>query len=154
MSFSDRIHHGIAHERACLERLENEGWTVQPWGQGILTDEIRNSLRDAHGTIMWRWTPDLIAVRNNEIRLVDPKSDIRADTEFFSLEVAAWATHTFMRVLGLPVIYVWQDFSVNWPDGIEVVRFSEGTGTRGSGTPFVLIRKTDQHPWESAFPVR
>lgn len=150
--YQDRIHIGLPHESAVHERLESEGWNVQSWGQGILTDEIRQAFLGSPRLVMWRWTPDLIATRGSLLRLVDAKSDLRSDTPNFSLEVAAWATHTSMAQLGVPIIYVWPDFTVNTPGGIIVKEFRDGQGANGSKTPFVLIRKADQKPWAYAFP--
>ncbi len=159
MSGERRLHIGKAHESATAERLHAHGWTVHPWGQGLFTDddageEVRAALVTREPKTLWRWIPDLIAVKGSQIYLVDPKTDLRSDTPNFSLEVDAYMAHSMMRCLGLPIVYVWQDFTCNAPHRLRPVRWQlepQRGEVRGSGTPFVLVRKVDQLPFEAVF---
>jgi hypothetical protein len=148
----DRLHHGRQHEIAVRERLEACGWTVQDWGQGLFDDRIRVVIR--HGkrepVVLWRWIPDLIAINGQRIVLVDPKTDLRGDTSNFSIEVSAWQAHLAMLPLGLPIAYVWSDFTCNLAHMIRPVRLLPGVAE--GRTSFYLVRKADQRPFEWAFP--
>jgi hypothetical protein len=154
-----RLHTGQGHEVAVAERLRTHGWDVHPWGQGLFDDGtvgelVRAALVTHEPKTFWRWIPDLIAVQGNKIRLVDPKHDERADTENFSIEVDAYMAHQAMRGLGLPIVYVWQDMTCNTPAGLFVHRWElvpQRGKNRGSGTPYALVYKADQHPLEWAF---
>lgn len=150
---SDRMHIGVSHEMNVMQKLQRHGWAVQKWGQGLLDDEIRTALVAYKPKAMWRWLPDLIAVHGRRIFLVDAKTD-QSTTPNFSLEVDAYMAHKAMRALGLPLVYVWQDMTTNTPEGLDVVRWvlepQRGLNA-GSGTPFLLVRKADQHPFEWAF---
>lgn len=159
MSGQHRLHLGKSHEDAVADRLRAHGWVVHPWGQGLFADdaigdEVRAALVTREPKTLWRWIPDLIAVKGNKIYLVDPKTDIRSDTPNFSLEVDAYMAHSMMRCLGLPIVYVWQDFTCNAPHRLRPVAWflePQRGVTRGSGTPFVLVAKADQDPFEKVF---
>lgn len=153
MRGQDRIHIGKQHETDVRKRLDAEGWEAQEWGNGLLADTIRNVLQHQPTKIMLRWLPDLLAVRDFNVRLIDAKSGW-SDTPFHSLEIDAYACHLILeRVFGIPVVYVWEDFTVNTAGGIKYERWeARPNRTNGSGTPFMLVRKSDQRPWDWAFP--
>jgi hypothetical protein len=150
------MHLGLGHEQAVAEHLAGLGWTVHAWGQGLFDDRdgelVRAALVLHRPATHWRWIPDLIAVRGDEIRLVDPKAN-QSDTEYHAIEIDAWMAHRVMECLGLPIVYVWHDFTCNTPTGLGPRRwFLNPQGVNGSGTPFVLIRKDEQHPLDWGFP--
>lgn len=152
-----RLHLGKGHEAAVAAKLEAHGWTVHPWGQGLFTDDagevIRQALVARQPKTYWRWIPDLIAVKGRAIRLVDPKTDL-SDSPNFAIEIDAYLAHLAMSGFGLPIIYVWQDMTCNSPAGLFVHRWFpelQRGATRGSGTPFGLVAKADQHPFDWAF---
>lgn len=177
MSGQRRLHIGKSHEQAVAEKLRRHGWLVHPWGQGLFADDerglsacgsghtrcgecvgvgerVREALVCHEPKTMWRWIPDLIAIKAGRVCLVDPKTDQRGDTPNFSLEVDAYMTHMAMRSFGLPIVYVWQDFTCNAPQLLEPVRWvlePQRGKVAGSGTPFILIRKADQYPFDSYF---
>jgi hypothetical protein len=151
----DRLRHGREHEIAVREKLAGHGWAVQDWGQGLLDDKIRVPLRHARRelAVLWRWIPDLIAVKYRSdrwiITLVDPKTDLRTDTANFSIELSAWQAHLAMLPLGLPIVYVWSDFTCNTAERLDPVRVLPGVDH--GRTSFMLVRKADQKPFEWAF---
>lgn len=153
-----RLRLGGSHEAAVAERLEALGWLVQPWGQGILIPEVRAALSRLSPPSMWRWTPDLIAIRGRSLVLVDPKTTMRQDTPNFAIEQMALITHLIMECsFGIPIVYVFSDFTGNQVSRLRVMHRSLDA-TRlingGSGTPMVLVRKDEQLPFEKLFGVR
>jgi hypothetical protein len=150
-----RMHLGQAHEVAVAERLERRGWAVQAWGQGLIREEIRAVLMAIWPPVLWRWLPDLIVTKGRVAVLVDPKSSIRADTPNFAIEQHAVVAHQLMAVLGLPIVYVFGDFTCARVQDIDIVYQSLNepgrVQTGGSGTPYVLVRKADQRPLDVIF---
>lgn len=147
------MHVGVHHEQEVARRLEASGWDVQRWGQGQFTETIRQALVAKRPTVYWRWMPDLVAARGTRICLIDPKSD-SSSTPNFSIEIDAYIAHRAMLGFGLPIVYVWADMTVNTVDGLYVVRWElrpQRGINRGSGTPFALVRKIDQQPFEKFF---
>ena len=147
------MHLGVEHELRVMHKIQAHGWACQKWGQGLLDDEIRMAMVAYQPKTMWRWLPDLIAVGGRRIFLVDAKSDATT-TPNFSLEVDAYMAHKAMRALGLPLIYVWQDMTCNTPDALKPIRWElqpQRGRNGGSGTPYLLVRKEDQRPFEWAF---
>lgn len=156
-----RLHIGQGHELEVAAKAKAHGWSVHPFGQGLFTgddgDIIRQALVARSPKTYWRWIPDLIAVKGKRTLLVDPKTDLRGDTPNFSIEIDAYIAHLAMSGFGLPVIYVWHDMTCNTPAGLYVHKWflePERGALRGSGTPFGLISKSDQHPFEWAFGPR
>jgi hypothetical protein len=157
MRGQDRIHHGGGHEHVVAEELRRRGWRVQPWGQGLFTDETRVALNAIRPVSYWRWIPDLIAVRGDRVVLIDPKSELKR-TDNHAVEMSAWQAHLIMRPLGLRVVYVFSDLTCNTPEGLRPFRWvlPDGSGGRvetadGSGTAFVLVRRCDQIPLDQWF---
>lgn len=163
MSFQDRIHIGVEHERRVAASIELRGWHVHPWGQGILSDEVRQAFneRDAGSDVLlWRWMPDMIAVRGKDIYLVEAKSEKRTDTDFFTIELRSVMAQLAMKTLGLSTVIVWADGTCNLTEDVEVVDFwlpeakARRLGTDGSGTPFIRVRKDQQRPLNDLFGPR
>lgn len=148
-----RLQHGRGHEVRVREKLREYGWYVQDWGQGLLDDEIRLSLYHpaAEWKVWWRWIPDLIATKNQRAVLVDPKSDLRGTTANFSIEAQAWHAHKLMLSLGLPIVYVWADFTCNTPLGLRPVHFIQGSRIGPGRTDLYLVSKADQIPFGKFF---
>lgn len=159
MNGARRLHMGKSHEQDVMDRLPLHGWDVHPWGQGLFDDgttgeKVRAALVLHRPKTYWRWIPDLIAVKDDRVLLIDPKSDQRGNTENFSIEIDAYMAHQVMRGLGLPIVYVWQDMTCNTPDRLFVHSWflnPERGRFRGSGTPMGLVYKADQRPFEWAF---
>lgn len=147
------MHVGASHEEAVANRLREHGWHVEPFGQGLFSELIRNTMLHHEPKVMLRWLPDLIASRNGVLRLIEAKSRT-SKTENHSLEIDSLMALTACEVVwGVPVVIVWSDFTVNRPRALKVVRWvtTPDARTNGSKTPFVLLRKTDQQAFEWAF---
>ena len=159
MNGSRRLHTGKGHEEATAGMLRARGWIVHPWGQGLFEDdengeEIRAALVTHEPKTLWRWIPDLIAVRGRKIYLVDPKTDLRGDTPNFSIEIDAYMAHSAMQCLGLPIVYVWQNFTCNSPATLRIHKWMvepQRGRVSGSGTPFGLVNKAEQYPFDRIF---
>lgn len=154
MNGQQRMHVGIGHEVAVTEWLAARRWLVQPWGQGLIREEIRAALGTRWPPVLWRWIPDLIAVRGRQVVLVDPKTSLRNDTPNFAIEQSAVIAHSIMAHLGLQIVYVFADFSCNEVRHLKIAHRtmdSERLMTGGSGTPYVLVRKADQRPFDDIF---
>lgn len=154
MNGQQRMHVGVGHEVAVTEMLAARRWVVQPWGQGLIREEIRAALVTRWPPVLWRWIPDLIAVRGKQVVLVDPKTSLRNDTPNFSIEQNALLAHSIMAHLGLQIVYVFADFSCNEVRYLKIehrTMDSHRLMTGGSGTPYVLVRKADQRAFDDIF---
>lgn len=155
-----RLHIGQVHEQKVQRSLAARGWDVQPWGQGLLSDSIRQAFMDAdrgRDVLLWRWLPDLIAAKGRRLYLVDPKTDIREDTPFFSIELRCIMAQRAMSTLGIRHVVVWSDFSCNFMDLLRIADIRQPAGesrrvaSNGSGTPFALVRKSEQLALDDVF---
>jgi hypothetical protein len=160
----ERIHLGQRHEERVKLSLELRGWHVHPWGQGVLSDEVRQAFNERDNgsdVLLWRWMPDMIAVRGIDIYLIEAKSERRTDTPYFTIEVRSIMAQLAMKTLGLSTVIVWADGTCNRTEDLEVVDFwlPEGKGRRlnnvdGSGTPFARVAKSKQISLDALFGSR
>lgn len=143
---------GRDHEAAVTQKLTDHGWHVEPFGQGLFTDVIRTAMRHHRPKVMLRWLPDLIATKAGEVVLVEAKSGW-SKTDNFSIEIDSVSALLVTEVVwGVPVYIVWSDFTVNRASRLKHVRWEANPdGVQGSGTPYMLVRKCDQRPFELAF---
>lgn len=146
-TFSHRIKLASDHEVAVRAMLEERGWACEPFGQALLSERMRELLRRTRSAI--RWLPDIIACNAEWVILVDAKESQRLDTANWSIEQAAYdAGSLFQSALGHPLLYVWHDFTANFHDALVFVNDEPWSGrtqrTMGSGTPYWLIRKSQQ----------
>lgn len=149
----ERMHVGLSHETAVADRLRSFGWHVEPFGQGLFTDVIRSSMQHHDPPVLLRWLPDLIASRAGRIVLVEAKSRT-SDTPNNSLEIDCLSALTTCEACwSIPVVIVWGDFTVNRPRDLRPFRWvtQRESWVSGSRTPFVLVRKSDQLPFERFF---
>ena len=107
---------------------------------------MRALLRRTRSAI--RWMPDIIACRDSVVILVDAKEAQRLDTPNWTIEAAAFDAGTaFQATFGHPLLYVWHDFTANLHDELVFANSDPWGGlTRGSGTPYWLVRKTTTRP--------
>lgn len=159
-----RLYLGKEHEQKVQRSLEARGWHVSPWGQGVLSDEVRQAFieRDAGiDVLLWRWLPDMIAVRGRDTFLVEAKTEQRTDTANFAIEIRCIAAQLAMKPLGLDTYIVWADGTCNRPQDLRPVDIilPNGRGRRvvdvnGSGTAFALVLKSEQLPMDQVFGPR
>ena len=117
-TFKSRLAHGDDHENRVARELEARGYTVTPWGQGILPEQIRRAIRDV-GT-RFRYFPDLIAARPGELVTVDAKDRMHS-TETDRYAVARECVQfglQFYAAFNLPVYYVFGNLGVLCPTEI------------------------------------
>lgn len=153
--FESRIGFAEAHEALVAEHIRAAGWTCGPWGQALLTDELRDALRATDCPA--RWSPDLLAVHGVRWLFVDAKAEIRTDTPNFSIELSAFRSHVAWRDANRQLgsfVYVWDDLTCSYIEDLEdgQIKVGEYHGS-GSGTPFGLVSKTVTRPFESVFGV-
>jgi hypothetical protein len=112
---------GDAHEVRVRTELERRGWTVAPYGQGILPDEITRAL--GRGESRMRWDPDFVAANGSTVCLIDAKSSMRGD-DAWTYTVSRKALRAHLRLwveLDIPVVYVFGNLGVATP--AEVMQF-------------------------------
>ncbi|WNF25311.1 hypothetical protein RI138_00010 [Streptomyces sp. C11-1] len=149
-SFQHRKAVGDAHELRVTQELTSRGWDVNAWGQGILTDLVRFALQGTSSAL--RWTPDLIAAKEQHIALIDCKSRMTSrTTSRHAVERAAVTAH-FQLVAWtlLPVYYVFDNLDVLTPHEVLATGrhgpYSEaGSGSRTTSSPQTA-------PWPSTPP--
>ena len=164
-SFADRMALAGPHEQAVLAELAGRGLSVEPFGQALLSDGLRDALRKTD-TLM-RWLPDIAGWRPGKPKpfLVDAKNCITTKTENHSIEMRALLA---ARITMLPVFYVCDDYRALSAAGV----FEDGPdghccpecwalpahcpdhkrrGRRGTGTPYVLVRRERCVPLERIF---
>lgn len=154
----DRLYLGESHEKRVEEALRCRGWAVQPWGLGLIQKPFHIALQSQPHVVLWRWIPDIIAMKDQIVLLVDAKTEWRRDTPYFTLEINAYQSHLAMAALGLPIVYVWGDLTCNTPQRLNIIDcFFPDPGKRrvgtsgGSGTPFLRVRKDEQRSLDSWF---
>ena len=148
-----------AHEDAVRDHLVEFGWTVEPFGQALLTAPCRLALRswkdrDGKPTLV-RWLPDLIAYRHSKcwsVALVDAKSEVSKHANHAVEQASVDCDRVISTSLNVPTYYVFDDFGVATPD--DVVSWGHihnGIGTKGSGTPFYLVAKSACRRFDDVF---
>lgn len=78
MSFTARMDIARTHEQWVLAQLQQRGWYAEPFGQALFSQELRTRLA-ACQTIAgrkapMRWIPDIVAIRDMSVVLVDAKA--------------------------------------------------------------------------------
>lgn len=111
-TWPDRRAVGDEHERRVREELERRGWTVNPYGQGVLSEEIRRALKTTDSPM--RWDPDLVAACGSSICLVDAKTAMRGEAaHHYSISRKAVQAHVQMWArLDIPIYYVFSNLGV------------------------------------------
>jgi hypothetical protein len=173
--FDERFTVGTALEVAVANDLTARGITVSKFGQALLDEDVRDVLKTTQSLL--RWLPDLIGWRPSRPRpfLIDAKSCVRKDTPNHSIEMRVLLAAKFTD---LPVFFICDEFKVLpsgevWPDGSWRAccddclqkALADPTGRllptrcpehvrksgRGSGTPYVLVRRDKCRPPEEFF---
>lgn len=112
---------GDAHEVRVKTELERRGWTVAPYGQGVLPEAVTRALGRTDSRM--RWDPDFIAVNGSTVCLIDAKSSVHGDDAWtYNISRKAVSAHLRMWTdLDLPFVYVFQNLGVATP--AEVMQF-------------------------------
>lgn len=160
MSFDARLAMGRELEARVVEALRVRGWSAEPFGQSLLSSQIRNGMRQVVPPVSVRWMPDIIATkpRDYERRMllvfIDAKAGITYQrTGNYDIEIAALETaeRWTMFALGSWFFFVFDDLRVLSP---SVVRTHGRPGPyrgQGSGTAFLLVRATHALPFDDIF---
>jgi hypothetical protein len=147
-SFGDRLSIGTAHEQRVAGELRARGWTVDPWGQGVLSAEVRAAIR--HSGSRLRFLPDLIAARNGELVTIDCKDRMRsADSGRYSIARQCVNFGIQMAALDVPLFYVFGNLAVLLPT--EVMAYGRiGPRVTGSGA-YYLVPERLGHQFDDVF---
>lgn len=154
-TFVERLQQATRHESAVLDALRRRGWTAELFGQGQLSEGVRNLLRRTRSPV--RWMPDIVACRQfpskTLVVFVDAKSGERwRDTGNHDIEVAAVnAALAFHEFSECPVYYVFADYGVLSPAQIIELGTPGSWRGSGSGTPFLLVPVASCYPFDAAF---
>lgn len=149
-TFNQRMQLALPHEKETGTRIETCGWQVEPFGQAQCSAMLRAALSKVDTP--FRWLPDLVAFRvdggRTRLRLIDAKSSVNRDTPNYSFEKSSVDTAAICSgCFHIRTIFVTFDFMVVTPDAIfRHGVYRDGRNTRGSGTPFWLLPKTQA--WE------
>lgn len=146
--FSRRLEIAQNHEADVRNMLTLEGWLCEPFGQGMLSEQMRAALRDYPMGI--RWMPDLIAhhrLGRWKPMLVDAKTCFRTrKTNNHSIEIRALESHERLEIAwDIPTIYVWDDLLTATPAHVRRNSWRGPEMTEyGSGTPYLLTPRSAQ----------
>ncbi|MFC9595804.1 hypothetical protein ACFTUC_39165 [Streptomyces sp. NPDC056944] len=150
-SFQQRKAIGDAHEQRVTHELNQRGWHVSPWGQGVMGEPVRLALH--HTSSSLRWTPDLIAARERQVVMIDCKSRMTSQTSRrHAVERAAVTAHLqLVAWTQLPLYYVFDNLDLLTPyDALGLGREGPRT-TAGSGSPYLLVPADRSMPFENVF---
>lgn len=174
MTGAERLAAAQRHELAVAHRIRALGHSVEPFGQALLRPAVRDYITDTNSLL--RWLPDLavMVAAARVLVLVDAKGCLSTNTANHALEMRSLAG---ARLTELPVWYVCHEFRALsaasvLDDGPDRMCCSECWDTfthhpdvlptrcprhrarqgRGSGTPYVLVRKDRCIPLERALP--
>ena len=156
-TFDDRFTPARKWEVELAEGLRARGWQVTEFGQGQLTPDAHQALRewrDSYGRpSLIRWLPDLLAWRGPDVYMVDAKSESGRDTGNVAVELDAFQVGVHIeQILNTPMLYVWKCGAAT-PRLIENrwKQRKDGLRTNGSGTSFLLVDKSHLQPLSVVF---
>lgn len=160
-SFNERFDPAREWEQKLRDKLRERGWKADLFGQGQLSDEWRHLLRGYADSYqrpaLVRWMPDIITIVPtdlNTLAFIDAKTGT-GNTGNYSVEINAHqAAKAFEDVFHVRVLFVWEDGGVLTTDDIEMrhCKRHDGDGTRGSGTPFYLVKNRFAAVFKDVFP--
>lgn len=156
-TFQQLIKTAELQETAIVEALRNRGWTAEKFGQGQLTEELRNHLRRVPTYV--RWLPDIIAGRQHphttHIIFIDAKGGTtyqrtgNHDIQTTALEAAErWIEFTNHTC---HYFYVFDDWSVSTPGDVRENCWDGRYVGNGSGTPFKLFPTSITKSFDAVF---
>lgn len=135
-SFSARLAVGSILEQRVKNELETRRWTVDPWGQGTLSEPIRAALQRSDSRL--RFLPDLIAARDGEPVTIDCKDRMRStDTGRYAIKKESVNFGLQLAALGVPMFYVFGNLGVLVPG--EVASYGRmGPRATGGGAYYLV----------------
>jgi len=120
LTFDQRLSIGLAHERDVAAELVLRGWTVDPWGQGVLSPATRRAVQNTESTL--RWTPDFVASRDGTVVLIDAKGSTSPGSGRHCVSRSALKAGTqYTAWMDLPLYYVFSDYGVMTPHELAEV---------------------------------
>lgn len=130
------------------------GWSVDPYGQGAMSQEIREAMRGGSSSL--RWNPDLIVGRGNCVRLVDCKASLQQrPTGRHAIESAAVRAHNqIVAVFDVPVFYVFDGLHVLTPHDVLSHGELGKPSAHGSGQPYYLVDARFGQQFDTVFGSR
>lgn len=137
---------GDAHEQRVALELNQRGWTVDPWGQGILSPAVQRAISRSR----WANFPDLVAARTGDLVAIDAKDRVSsAETGRYAISQKCVSFGLqFIAAFGVPIFYVFGNLGVLTPQ--EVMAY--GTiGPRGMGGAYYLINGRLAHQFDDVF---
>jgi Holliday junction resolvase len=147
-TYAERAAVGQSHEQRVARELEVRGWTVAPWGQGILPDRIKRAIRDTGSK--FRHFPDIVAARPGELIAIDAKDQMHStETGRYAIsrECVAFGLQ-FYAAFGLPAFYVFGNLGVLCPT--EVLSYGR-IGPGASGGAYHLVSGRLAHQFDDVF---
>lgn len=148
---------GKKHEENVLAHLRKAGWDAEPFGQGQLTDNMRNHLHRYTPVTPVRWMPDIIAARltsigRSRVVYIDAKAgDVWERTGNHDIEISALETAVaWEQWTKCPVYYVFSDFGVASPERVWECGH-QGRPPDGFRTPFLLFPARVCEPFVTKF---
>lgn len=146
--FAERKAAGDAHEFRVRQELELRGWTVDSYGQGILSGEVKRALGRTES--LTRWDPEFIAACGSVIRYVDAKGSLRgAHTDQNFISRKAVAAHLKLAAeRDIPVFYVFDDLGVLTP--AEVMRHA-GVERLGNAAGYLAVPRKHSRSFDVVF---
>jgi hypothetical protein len=154
-SFRERMRIAREHESLVLASIRKRDWWVAcEYGQGMLTEEVRNHLR--HIDTPLRWQADIVAVRTDRpaAYMVDAKASDRRDTPNYDIEQSAlMVSHNWYTHMRLPLVIVWYDGGCNftWDLLAADAPLVPMSGVGPQRTDFFLWPKAQARPFDSVF---
>lgn len=157
-NWNDRITQAKKAEQSVLDRLSANGWNAEFFGQAQLSQNCRFYLKNHKGEngmpALIRWMPDLIAYSHLGVALIDAKTG-RKDTSNHAIETIAIETAGIYGYwLNTPTYFVFdENMTVLTPDEAWNLGVEGSQSSNGSGTPYLLVKKTSAHAFDDVFPV-
>lgn len=148
IEWTERKRVGDAHEARVRDELERRGWTVAPYGQGVLPEPIRRALKTTDSAM--RWDPDLVAALGSYVCLIDAKSAMRGEaTTRYNISRKALRAHLQMWALrDLPIYYVFSNLGV--ATAVEVMQYCR-LATLGNTSGYVSVPAGVPVPFDEVF---
>lgn len=146
MKWENRKQVGDAHEERVTRELEARGWTVDPWGQAILSEPVQRAISRTR----WAHFPDLVAARDGGPVAIDAKDRMSsAETGRYAISIKCVEFGTqFIAAFGVPIFYVFGNLGVLTPQ--EVMAYGT-TSARGTGGSYYLINGRLAHQFDDVF---